>query len=112
MYGILKDRKVVACGYFRQLRWLSDPRTDRRVGRDLVGDYTVSTVFLSVPIAKVSQNSKDPGDYYWFETLVTHPAEDELDDRYSSWEEAEAGHRRHVELCRSKLRRNDTSQTG
>ena len=98
MFAILKDKKVIPCGWFRHWRWLkSNP--DRRVALDVVGEYTISTVFLHI----AHEQYLGPDRYHWFETLVTHPTDDELEDHYSTWEEAEQGHAKFVALCRSKL---------
>ncbi len=70
---------------------------ERRVGRDEVGDYLVSTVFLVI-------------DHGWrgipllFETMV-FPGDDIgtdlFCDRYTTWDQAKAGHDRVVAALRN-----------
>lgn len=81
VYYKLVDKKVVAT---------TDHPTEgaRRVGRDEIGDSLVSTVFLPIDHGYGSQERP-----VVFETMVFGgPLEGEC-ERYSTWEEAEAGHR-------------------
>lgn len=62
------------------------PIEERRVARDEVGDRTVSTVFLGINHGLVD------GPPVLFETMVFGPEGEEHCQRYSTWEEAAAGH--------------------
>lgn len=74
--------------------WFQDI-TKRRVDyTEFPGGY-VSTVFLGL------NHRFGPGKPLLFETMVFGGPHDELCDRYETWEEAEAGHRRAVELATS-----------
>lgn len=82
---------------FKWGRWLEEARAERRVARDQIGEAEVSTVFLAL-------------DHAWtgdvpilFETMVFGGERDGDQARYSTWDEAEAGHRRIVDELRSAL---------
>ena len=71
-----------------------------RVGLDLIEDIEISTVFLGL-----DYNFKPFGPPLLFETIVfhldpiSHPETIRM-QRYSTWAEAEAGHRAHVAKIR------------
>jgi hypothetical protein len=69
-------------------------KQDRRVAKDTVGDVEISTVFLGL-------------DHAWgeslpmiFETMVFGGELDQEQVRYSTWEQAEVGHRAMVKRVR------------
>jgi len=71
---------------------------NRRVAFDKIGDEAeVSTVFLSL------DHSFGHGAPLLFETLVFGGKLDGEQDRYSTWDEAEAGHRAMVERVRASM---------
>lgn len=86
--------------------WYQNAGERRRVGRDVVGQYEVSTVFLGL-----DHNWSERGWPVLFETMVFRLGEDgdrdrnasdddELDgrmERYRTWSEAEAGHARMID---------------
>jgi hypothetical protein len=61
----------------------------RRVAETTVGEARVSTVFLGI-------DHEFGGAPLWFETMVFGGQHDEYTDRYTTWEEAVAGHGRIV----------------
>ena len=69
-------------------RWFED--FDRRIARDEVGSVTVSTVFIGL------DHQFGDGPPLLFETLVMGGRLDGEMDRYSTWDEAAAGH---VAMC-------------
>lgn len=75
----------------------------RIVARTMVGSVRVSTVFLGL------DHSFDDGPPILFETMVFGGPMNQYQDRYRTWDEAEAGHRATVEQveavpCLSRLR--------
>lgn len=94
--AILKDKKVVLVntstkeGILEWARWFEDPK-NRRVAHTIVGDQSVSTVFLAI------NHSWGNGPELWFETMIFGGPRDQEMDRYTTWEESEAGHKRLVE---------------
>jgi hypothetical protein len=70
-------------------QWLET--ADRVVGKDEIGDATVSTVFLGL------DHSFGFGPPMLFETMIFGGPHDQEMERYSTWEEAEAGHQRWVQ---------------
>lgn len=66
----------------------------RRVALDRVGDASVSTVFLGL------DHSFGRGPPLIFETLILGGPHDQDMWRYSTWDEAVAGHKIAVELAR------------
>lgn len=67
---------------------------DRHVGKDEVGDQGVSTVFLGIDHGFGSTPQ-------WFETMVFGGLNDEYQERYQTYAEALAGHKRIVESVKS-----------
>lgn len=73
-------------------------RRDRRVALDkLDGDVEVSTVFLGI------DHAWGGGEPILFESMVFGGPHSDWQDRYHTWAEAEAGHRRIVENLRAGL---------
>ena len=66
-------------------------KAERRVARDVIGDVTVSTVFLGLDHSFRSQ-----GPPVVWETMVFGGKYDQEQDRYTSREQAEQGHHRWV----------------
>lgn len=89
MYYILKDHKIIkARDVVEWARWFKTE--NRHVASDVIGDSTVSTVFLGL-------------DHSWsgpppllFETMVFGGALDEEQERCSTWEQAE---KMHADMC-------------
>jgi hypothetical protein len=75
-------------------QWFNTPG-NRRVAETIVGDYIVSTVFLGI-----DHRFSDKGKPQFFETRIFGGVRHEEMYRYATWDEAEAGHRRIVELLR------------
>lgn len=94
MYYVLDDEnKVVGEPSVEAwAQWFEDNGLNerRRVGEDRVGQMRVSTVFLGI------DHNFGSGPPHVFETMV-FPSEDDYGEvfslRYSTWEEAEVGHR-------------------
>lgn len=81
---ILDGHTPVPCDDFRV--WGDWYRTaDRHVGNTTIGGLQVSTVFLG------SNHQWGCGPPVLFETMV-FGGDDEMMDRYSTWDEAQAGH--------------------
>jgi len=73
-------------------RWFEN--ADRRVGENwLTNDVRVSTVFIGLD-HRFDQSGGDP---LLFETMVFGGPHDQECERYSTWDEAEVGHRAMVE---------------
>ena len=70
---------------------------DRTVAKTRVGEVEVSTVFL-----QFDHNFSDEGPPVLFETMVFGGEHDELQERYCTWDEAEAGHARVVEMVKGE----------
>ena len=67
---------------------------DRHVAKDSVGDVKISTVFLGL------DHGFSGGPPLFFETMIFGGKHDGYQDRYSTWDEAVAGHRRAVEMVK------------
>ncbi len=85
MNYILKDKKPILCSDIMEWakQWES---SDRIVKQDTIGDVKISTVFLGL------DHSFGDGPPLLFETIIFGGAHDEYQDRYTTYEEAEAGH--------------------
>lgn len=66
--------------------------TNRRVALDKIGEASVSTVFIGL------DHSFGDGPPLIFETLISGGAHDQEMWRYSTWDEAVAGHQTAVDL--------------
>lgn len=71
---------------------------NRRVGAEEVGDVRVSTVFLGL-----NHQYFDGEEPLWFETMVFGGEHDQDMDRYTTWEQAEAGHKEVVRRLKEGL---------
>lgn len=72
---------------------------DRTVALNTFGDTVVSTVFLGT-----NHNYSDLGKSILFETCVFFNKESsEIVDRYSSWDEAEVGHKKTCEAYKQRM---------
>ncbi len=90
-YYILDGKKVVAVSDVKEWgRWYTG--ADKKVGNYQGGDVGVSTVFLG------SDHQFGEGPPLIFETMIFGGKYDGYTDRYSTWEEAEAGHEKAVKL--------------
>ncbi len=86
---ILNGHRPVPCeDLMTWAKWFGT--ADRTVAKTLIDGVEVSTVFLGL------DHRFSNGPPLLFETVVFGPENEEC-DRYSTWEEAEAGHR---EMCR------------
>lgn len=65
---------------------------DRKVGLDIIDGVRVSTVFLALDHG---YGDEPP---LLFETMIFGGEHDDYQERYSTWEEAEAGHKRAVKM--------------
>lgn len=94
-YAILKDKKVVPVNSIE--KWVTAKRTNRHVGDDSIGGIRISTVFLGLDHSFGDERPQ------WFETMIFGGLHDEYCERYETWEEAEAGHKRAVEMVKANL---------
>ena len=89
---ILKGKKPVLCeDRDRYVNWFET--ANRKVALTVVKTITVSTVFLGL-----DHNFLGNGEPQFFETMIFGGKHDEYQERYATWDEAEAGHKRAVEL--------------
>lgn len=83
---VLDGRRVVPTDDIHEWGRMFDSE-DRRVAHDQVGDAEVSTVFLGI------DHDFFGGPPLLFETMVFGGEHDQFTERYSTWDEAETGHR-------------------
>lgn len=88
-YAILNGHEVVPVSMEEWAR-THHPPSIRTVAKTADGGITVSTVFLGL------NHQYGDGPPLWFETMVFGGPLDEVCERYTTWEEAEAGHREMV----------------
>lgn len=67
---------------------------NRHVAEEIIGESRISTVFLGL------DHSFFDGPPLVFETMIFGGPEDGFMNRYSTWKEAEEGHKKAVELVR------------
>lgn len=93
-HWILKDKKPERVDLMTWARWFENGK-QRIVAKTKVGDVSVSTVFLGI------DHSFDGGRPLLFETMIFGGEHDQYQDRYSTYEEAEEGHKKAVALVES-----------
>ena len=87
---ILEGKKAVQVG--DTIEWAQKFESqDRVVAKDNVGETKISTVFLGL------DHQYGDGEPLLFETMVFGGELDQEMDRYSTWEEAEEGHKTMIE---------------
>ena len=82
------------------LDWIKFKQQTKHVGDDTINGVRVSTVFLGI-----DHNFTEQGNPVLFETMVFANPDDYINsycERYSTWDEAEAGHKRIVEKSRKE----------
>lgn len=90
---ILDGKIPIPCDDF--MRWArSFEISNRRVAEMQLGETYVSTVFLG------TDHSFGDGPPMLFETMIFGGKHDGYCERYSTWEQAEAGHARILEMLR------------
>ena len=88
-------------------RWELQDISVRRVAEDHIGDLYVSTVFLGLD----HHHGLDSDRPLLFETMVCRGEEStDCQERYTTWEEAEVGHRQIVEALMSRGTSTDMSE--
>lgn len=90
MFGRLDGKTVVPSNDY-----VGDEGGFHQVGRDVIGDATISTVFLPV---NHGFGDKD----LWFETMIFGGEHGGYQERYETYEQAERGHVKAVLLVRKK----------
>jgi hypothetical protein len=102
MYYILNEDKTVSvCKDVKEWAKVFDNQ-NRRVASTAKNGVTVSTVFLGL------DHQYDDGPPLLFETMVFGGGEDEMMDRYTTWDEAVAGHKRMCDIAFNGESTNET----
>lgn len=91
-YFILEDRQAIPAAVMTWAIWLERSDNGRIVAKTQVGDSEISTVFLGLDHQFIVG-----GPPLIFETMVFGGLLDGEEERYSTWEQAEAGHKDVVE---------------
>lgn len=91
---ILKGREAVPCDDLLEWGKWFENREARKIAADTVDDVRVSTVFLGL------DHAFGDGPPLLFETMVFGGPHDQWQDRYSTYDEAEAGHKRVLDAVR------------
>lgn len=96
-YLLDKDKKPYAVSLEESFKVYDDP--DMKITQqNMVGDIKVSTVFLCMDHAWIGE----PGPVLW-ETMIFGGEHDGYQERYTSHEDALAGHQRALNLVNSSL---------
>lgn len=96
----LVGHEPVPCPDLREWgRWYE--KANRHVAKDEIGPFFVSTVFLAF------DHSWGDGPPLLFETMIFGPADDEYQERCSTWAEAEAMHARAVAVAKQRAEKAD-----
>jgi len=87
--------------------WMWAAGTDRHVAEDHIGDVYVSTVFLGF-----DHGMGLDGPPILFETMIFGGDYDQYQERYATWEQAEAGHQGAVRLVEGRPEGADDEAEG
>ncbi len=81
------------------------PTNYRHVGDETINDYRISTVFIGI-CHNFNPWSHTP---IVFETMIFDKENNSLDyqERYSTWQEAEEGHKRAIEWVKNGCKENE-----
>jgi hypothetical protein len=96
---ILDGHTPVPASLEKWAKWFEGSDETRRVALTKGDDYLVSTVFLGL------DHQFGRGEPLLFETMIFGGPHDQYCDRYSTWDEAEAGHAKAVELASTIARK-------
>lgn len=97
-YYKLDGKNLVPCDLMEWARWFENG--NRHVAQDVLGEFRVSTVFLGL------DHSFGSGPPLLFETMIFGPPDHNLNetmDRYTTWEQAEAGHQAMLDKVRKEI---------
>ncbi len=94
-YYILDGHETKACDLLTWARWFE--KADRTVAKDTIGESEVSTVFLGL------DHGSSDGSPMLFETLVFGSEHDGEMERYTTWDEAVAGHAAMIDKVRPNI---------
>lgn len=97
-YAILKDKKAVPAKDVYEWGLAFDDTESRRVASTTISTMHVSTVFLGI-----NHNFDPSGPPFWFETMVFGGKYDDYTERYETWDAAEAGHKKIVDMVKGDL---------
>lgn len=93
---ILRDKIPVEIDEISEWgRWIEGLQ-NRIVAKDMIGKVKVSTVFLGI------DHGFGDGPPILFETMIFGGEHDDYQERYSTWEQAEEGHKRAVRLVKEE----------
>lgn len=109
---ILKGKFPQRATLMEWAEWMDENNGSTHVAHDMFGLILISTIFLGKDHNYLSYNPKFP---ILFETMIFGGKYDEYQDRYISWDEAEMGHAKAVQLVKASLpnaktNRNQTSE--
>lgn len=102
MFYILENKRPVPVVPAEYYQWAALNNT-QRLWSDQIGDIDISTVFLGL------DHGRFGGIPILFETMVFGGPDDQHQVRYCTWEEAEKGHQRAVNMVKGGniLQEND-----
>lgn len=92
-HWILDGHTPVACDLITWAYWFVEAGISRRVADDRIGSVRINTVFRGI-----DDRCGDEEPPLLFETMIFGPERDQWLDRCSTWEEAEAMHKRAVAM--------------
>ena len=93
---ILKGHEAIKCSDTKKWnKWMAVNRGKRHVADETIGNSRISTVFLGI------DHSFGGSTPILFETMVFGGPLDQLQDRCSTWDEAEQMHLKTVELVKN-----------
>lgn len=94
---ILNGKETVPCNNLTDwAEWMENH--DRTVGKTMVKDILISTVFIGL-----NHNFLNPANPLLFETMIFGGKHDPDCRRYSTWEEAQEGHKKIVKLVENNI---------
>lgn len=95
LYYILKDKVTIETDLLTWAKWFE--HADRQLAIDVINDVTISTVFIGTNM------QYGDGPPLLFETMIFGGINDEFTQRYSTYEEAMAGHANALAMIKIKI---------
>lgn len=98
LYWKLEDKVPVRCLTREDYYSFMENKSNWRVDETYIGEARISTVFLGLD----HNHSWPNGTPILFETMIFGGEHDDFQERYCTWDEAEAGHKIAVDLVEGK----------
>ena len=95
-YILDENNNVIEADLTTWAQFLGDEAERRIVNKQIIGELLISTIFIGLDHNLALQEEKEDYKPHIFETMIFKDNKDIYCDRYSTWKEAEEGHKEAV----------------